>query len=142
MALLAKPIGMLNVKKTLGTAIVAAFVFVSGSGLAQAASLVGTWHGTIELNGSSYSSTLVLSGNGRFQVSDRSNSVSLEQTGTWSVSGSTLHIIASSQTRCAPGCAATEVPGPGEYRVDWINSNEIRLYDLKYGGPSTLYQRT
>lgn len=124
------------------TAAIAAAAFAfSGSSPAQAASLVGTWRGTIVLNGTAYTSTLELGAGGSYRAMDRAGGIMLGQTGTWIANGPILRIVASTQTRCAPGCTATEVPPPGSYRVQWIAPNVIRLYDLRYGGPPTTYRR-
>jgi len=93
------------------------------------------------LNGAAFTSTLLLNRNGRFQVEDRSGSTILEQTGTWYTTGSTLRLTALTQTRCNPGCAATQTPPTGAYRVQWASPSVIRLYDLTYGGATT-YRRT
>lgn len=132
---------MQNLKKgLLLAALTFALSLFTQNGPASAASLAGTWRGTIMLNGAAFTSTLVLNGNGRFQVEDRSGSTSLQQTGTWYTAGSTLRMTALSQIRCNPGCAATETPPTAAYRVQWVSPNVIHVYDLTYGGMTT-YRR-
>ncbi len=112
---------------------------------AQAYSLVGTWRGSVMVNGAVMVSSLVLEGNGRFNELDRAGSLMSEQTGTWQIVGGLLHLTVldwQPKEQCLPttGCLPIRQPPGSLYRVQWLSANVIRCQDVNFGGSITYYR--
>ena len=111
---------------------------------AMAYSLVGTWRGSVYLNGGIMYSSLVLEANGQFNELDRSGSLMTEQSGGWQIIRGLLHLEVwdwQPKYQCLQtGCFPVREPPGSWYRIQWLSPNMARFQDVTFGG-SIVYRR-